>query len=106
MIGGDGVKRLYKENILVALSTRARKKFTAHLTRCDNFWLPIHKEPIDGLKGHWSVSRRGPEPGPFFGDPAPLAHDNIYIYILIFFQRPSPAINNDQSLNVLCVTGR
>ncbi len=35
--------------------------------------------PIDGLKGHWSVSRRGPEPRWFFGDPALLARDNIHI---------------------------
>ncbi len=35
--------------------------------------------PIDGLKGHWSVSRRGPEPVQFFGDPASLARDNTYI---------------------------
>ncbi len=33
--------------------------------------------PVDGLKGHWSVSRRGPEPKRFFGDPISLARDNI-----------------------------
>ncbi len=30
--------------------------------------------PIDGLKGHWPVSRRGPERR----RPALLARDNIY----------------------------
>ncbi len=34
--------------------------------------------PIDGLKGHWPVSRRNPEPRRFFGDPASLARDNIF----------------------------
>ncbi len=32
---------------------------------------------IDGLKGPLSVSRRGPEPRRFFGDPASLARDNM-----------------------------
>ena len=34
--------------------------------------------PVDGLKGHWSMSRRGPEPRRFFGDPTSLACDNIF----------------------------
>ena len=34
---------------------------------------------IYGLKGHWPVSRRVPEPRRFYGDPGSLACDNIYI---------------------------
>ena len=34
-------------------------------------------DKVYGLKGPWSVSRRGPEPRRFFGDAASLARDNI-----------------------------
>ncbi len=44
--------------------------------------------PIDGLKGPWSVSRRGLEPRRFFGDPAPLARNNI-IHITKFIPMQS-----------------
>ncbi len=38
---------------------------------------------IDGQKGHWSMSRCGPEPGRFFGDPTSLARNNMYGYGLM-----------------------
>ncbi len=36
---------------------------------------------IDGLKGHWPVSRRGPEPRRFSGDPVSLARDSILVVL-------------------------
>ncbi len=62
---------------------------------------------VDGPKGHWSVSRRGPEPGRFFGDPALLARDNIlWINLKMRLQKMRPQRGLPEMLQVKNATTR
>ncbi len=63
---------------------------------------------LDGLKGHWPVSRRGPEPGRFYGDPAPLARNNMkrgYSVATLVVMIQSIFDGHSQVISTLCHIG-